>query len=345
MTRVDASDLVARLGREAEAVCRAYLSAGRRVGRYWVVGDVRNSPGRSTFVRLTGAERGRDAAGKWTDAATGEHGDLLDVIREALGLGSFREAAEEAQRFLWLPRTRPLARLGSGRPQADRDSAKAARRLFAASRPITGTLVETYLASRGIPTLPGACALRFHPSCFYWRDERSLPERWPAMVAAVTDLAGRQTGAQRTWLATDGRGKAPVATPHRAIGELLGAAVRFGAPEAVLAAGEGIETVLSVRAALPALPMLAALSATHLAAIRFPAGLRRLYVICDRDAAGYGAREVLFARAAAVGIEAVELTPIRGDFNDDLRGFGIGALRAALREQLRPEDLERFLGP
>ena len=48
----DASELAHRLAREAEAVCRHYLSNGRREGRYWLVGDVRNTPGRSMFVRL-----------------------------------------------------------------------------------------------------------------------------------------------------------------------------------------------------------------------------------------------------------------------------------------------------
>jgi len=34
-----------------------------------------------------------------TDAATGEHGDLLDIIRESLGLRDFPDVAEEARRF------------------------------------------------------------------------------------------------------------------------------------------------------------------------------------------------------------------------------------------------------
>ena len=103
----DASELAHRLAREAEAVCRHYLSNGRREGRYWLVGDVRNTPGRSMFVRLKGPESGRGAAGKWTDAATGEHGDLLDVIRESCGLLDFHDVADEARRFLRLPRSDP----------------------------------------------------------------------------------------------------------------------------------------------------------------------------------------------------------------------------------------------
>jgi len=62
-----AADLARRLARDAEAVCRHYLSNGRRYGRYWLVGDVANTPGRSLFVRLTGPESGKGAAGKWTD--------------------------------------------------------------------------------------------------------------------------------------------------------------------------------------------------------------------------------------------------------------------------------------
>ena len=88
----DASELARRLAREAEAVCRHYLSNGKREGRYWMVGDVHNTPGRSLFVRLKDSTKG--PAGKWTDAATGEHGDLLDIIRESLGLQDFREVAE-----------------------------------------------------------------------------------------------------------------------------------------------------------------------------------------------------------------------------------------------------------
>ena len=63
----DASELARRLARDAEAVCRHYLSNGRRRGRYWTVGDVRNTPGRSMFVRLSGPESGLGAAGKWTE--------------------------------------------------------------------------------------------------------------------------------------------------------------------------------------------------------------------------------------------------------------------------------------
>lgn len=343
MARRDASELAQRLGRQAEAVCRHYLSAGYREGRYWLVGDVRNTPGRSMFVRLKGADSGRGAAGKWTDAATGEHGDLLDVIRESCGLIDFKDVAEEARTFLSLPHPEPDPDHQRRPASAPAGSPEAARRLFAMSRPITGTIVETYLRKRGITALHGTGSLRFHPRCYYRPDEHSPTETWPAMIASVTDLDGRITGVHRTWLSPEGSGKAPIDTPRRAMGELLGHAVRLGTAHDVIAAGEGIETILSLRMALPGLPMAAALSAAHLAAILFPATLRRLYIARDDDPAGDGARDSLVERAQTAGIEAIVLSPTLGDFNEDLRTLGVGALRAAIRQQLAPEDVARFL--
>ncbi|KTT73832.1 DNA primase [Sphingomonas sanguinis] len=342
MARDDASDLAQRLGRQAEAVCREYLSNGRRQGNYWQVGDVRNAPGRSMYVRLKDTVKG--PAGKWTDAQSGEHGDLLDVIRESLGLIDFADAAEEARRFLSLPHPEPepTPKLYASTP-APSGSAEAARRLVAMCRPIGKSLVETYLHGRAITDLHGTANLHFHPRCYYRPDDHGPTEQWPAMIAAVTDLSGRITGAHRTWLAPDGSGKAPIDTQRKAMGDLLGNAVRFGIPGDVMAAGEGIETILSARQAIPGMAMAAGLSAAHLAAILFPETLRRLYIVRDNDSAGNGARKSLVERADVAGIEAIVLTPRLKDFNEDLRHFGTDALRAMLRVQLAPLDVARFM--
>jgi Toprim domain len=344
----DASELARRLAREAEAVCRHYLSSGRREGRYWLVGDARNTPGRSMFVRLKGPATGRGAAGKWTDAATGEHGDLLDVIRESRGLLDFSDVAEEARRFLRLSRSDSEPPSKPARITAQTGSPEAARRLFAMSQPIARTLAERYLRDRSITALHDGSSLRFHPRCYYRPDDGSPTETWPAMIARVTDLDDNTTGAHRTWLDPDGfdlirLGKAPIDTPRCALGDLLGNAVRFGAAGDVLAAGEGIETMLSLRSALPTLPMAAALSASHLAALLLPLSLRRLYIARDADTAGDAAATALAERAEAAGIEALRLSPRVGDFNEDLRAFGVDDLRAALRIQLAPQDVVRFI--
>lgn len=335
-------DLARRLADRAESVCRHYLSNGRRQGNYWTVGDVRNTPGRSMFVRLKDTAKG--SAGRWTDAATGEHGDLLDVMREALGLTTFGDVAKEARSFLggsYVEARSPTPVHYSTRALAG--SIESGRRLFGMSRPINGTVVETYLRGRGMTTLHGTGALRFHPHCYYRPDDDGPTETWPAMIAAVTDHDGRLTGAHRTWLAPDGTGKAPIDTPRRAMGDLLGNAVRFGVPGSVMAAGEGIETTLSLRCALPSMAMAAALSAAHLAAILFPPTLKRLYIIRDNDPAGDGARDRLIERAIEAGIEAIVLSPSMEDFNEDLRYLGLEPLRTSIADQLLRRDRVRYL--
>ena len=67
------------------------------------------------------------------------------------------------------------------------------------------------------------------------------------------------------------------------------------------------------------------------------------YVARDRDRAGDIAVATLTERVQSAGIEALTLSPALGDFNEDLRQLGIDELRAALRVQLAPEDVPRFL--
>jgi hypothetical protein len=336
-----AADLARLLARNAEAVCRHYLSNGHREGRYWLVGDVANTRGRSLFVRLSGPDHGKGAAGKWTDAATGEHGDLLDLIALNRGLDRLRDTLDEAQAFLALPPDQLVPR--RDRLPASGGSPESARRLYAMSRPIVGTLAQTYLHSRGIVTVFDGDPLRFHPRCYYRPDEHSPAETWPALIAAVTDLGGKITGAHRTWLDPSGHDKAPIASPRRAMGHLLGHGVRFGVAGDVMAAGEGIETILSLRVIMPTLPMVAALSANHLAALLLPPTLRRLYVARDADRAGDVAMASLCTRAKAAGIEPCVLSPCFDDFNEDLRRLGNEWLRVSLCQQLVPQDVERFL--
>jgi len=225
-----AGELSERLAQNVQAVCRHYLPAGRREGRYWMVGDVAGAPGRSLYVRLFETERG--GIGNWVDAATGEHGDLIDLIRLNQRHGRLAETIDEAERFLSLP---PSAddeqRNRSPGPPARAGSPAAARRLFAASKPIIGTLAATYLHSRGIRHLADLPALRFHPRCYYRSNDDDMPGTpgaFAALIASVTDNDGSHTGTHRTWLDASVSMKAEVASPRRAMGNILGNAVRFG---------------------------------------------------------------------------------------------------------------------
>lgn len=335
-----ASAIARDLARQAERLCRRYLSNGRREGNYWLVGDIHNTPGRSLYVRLRATADGTGHAGKWTDAQSGEHGDLLDIVRAATLTGTLAEALADARRFLSLPADIVEERRGD--PGTVRSgSPEAARRLLAIANPIAGTLVEAYLEGRGISSIPGTEALRFHPRCWYRPSADDLPgtpRAMPAMIAAVTDLAGRVEGAHRTWLTPDGADKAAVAYPRRAMGYLLGNGVRFGGEASVMAAGEGVESILSLRAAVTHLPAIAALSAAHLAALAFPPTLRRLYVASEPDDAGRRAFAVLTDRANRVGIEVLPIDSQREDLNADIRAIGLDRLRDQILAQLHGDD-------
>jgi len=320
---VNAAAVAAALAGRAEEVCRRYLPHGRRSGRYWVAGDIRGARGRSLFVRL--APPG--TRGKWTDASTGEHGDLLDLVRLASGAGSLRAALAEARAFLSLPpMPAPVGPDGYDRTEA-------ARRLWQRCRVIDGTHAEAYLRARAIDRCRFP-ALRFHPRLLH-RDEGGV-RRLPALVAAVTADDGTVAGVHRTWLDPSRPAKAVLARPRKALGRVHGLAVRFGdpAPDTLLV-GEGIETVLSIVTAMPDTVAAAALSAGSLGAFAPPPGLSCLVIARDNDPEGERAAERLARRGARAGVAAQIVAPEGGDFNDDLLALGAAALRARLAPAFR----------
>ncbi|MDE0705298.1 MAG: toprim domain-containing protein [Rhodospirillaceae bacterium] len=322
-----AAAIAAALAARAEEVCRRYLPHGRRQGRYWVAGDIDGARGRSLFVRLSGAGK----PGKWTDAATGEHGDLLDLIRYRTKAPTLRAALDEARRFLALPAA-PAAPL-----DAPYDATEAARRLWRRCRAVDGTHAERYLRARGLSRCRFA-ALRFHPALRY-REGASV-RRFPALVAAVTARDGSIAGVQRTWLDPRSPAKAGVAAPRKALGRVYGLAVRFGVPadDAALVVGEGIETVLSLVTAVPEITAAAALSAGSLGAFAPPPGIARLVIARDNDEDGALAAERLARRCARAGVAATIVVPAGSDFNDDLVDLGAAALRARFAPLFRCAD-------
>ena len=320
-----AAAVAAALAARAEEVCRRYLPNGRRLGRYWICGDLDGARGRSLFVRLSGSGK----PGGWTDAATGQHGDLLDLIRYRSGAPTLRAALDEARAFLALEPA-PDRDPGAARPtvsDAPYDGAQAARRLWRRCRAIDGSHAERYLHARGLLQCRFA-ALRFHPELRY--REGSTVRRFPALVAAVTAGDGAITGVQRTWLDPRRPAKAGVAVPRKALGRIHGLAVRFGVPSglAPLVVGEGIETVLSLVTAVPEITAAAALSAGSLGAFAPPPGLARLVIARDNDEDGALAAERLARRCARAGVAATVIVPAGNDFNDDLVDLGVAALRA-----------------
>src|SRR3546814_17528281 len=79
---------------------------------------------------------------------------------------SLGDTLAEARRFLSLPPPDPVKR--NPRPRrASPGSREAAARPWAASNPIAGTLVRTYLATRALRRGGDLPARRYHPHCSY----------------------------------------------------------------------------------------------------------------------------------------------------------------------------------
>ena len=329
---MNAADTAAALAARAEQVCARYLPHGKRQGRYWCAGDVRGASGRSLFVRLEPP----GTPGRWQDSATGEHGDLLDLVRLATGSASLREALAEARRFL----AQPAPPASTRRDTYDRTAA--ARNLWDRCGPIDSTHAEAYLKARSIHRCRFP-ALRFHAALPY-RSDADGWRRYPALVAAVTGNDGALEGVHRSWLDPRQPRLARVSRPRMALGRIHGLAVRFGEPHTAttLLVGEGIETVLSLVTAWPdtilpdAVPphavAAAALSAGSLGAFVPPKHVTRLIVAQDRDEAGARASRRLQLRCTRLGVAISVLVPDRNDFNDDLRAFGAKPLARRLAQ-------------
>ena len=331
--RVSVAEISADLGARAECFCRAYFPDGHRQGSYWQVGDTSGAVGRSLVIRLH-AQDGRKAGG-WTDYATGEFGDLIDLLHAKLGSTSFKETLTEAQHFLGSTpiSADPAPRRTMKSPAASNSSRMmSARKLFAAGKPVLGTAAAAYLHQRGIARF--GPALRYHPRV-YFRSADTGPDQpryAPALLAKITDNQGNITGCARTYLdPTIGR-IADLRNPKRILGQLHGNAVRFwsGSKPADLIVGEGLESTLSVGTALPELNLASCLTATHLSLFIPPSVIKRIWIARDNDVAGERAAQTLASKLGSSGIECRHLVPLLGDFNEDLLAFGKGGLRKVL---------------
>jgi len=91
---ITAGEISERLARQAESVAQKLLPGGKRDGREYVSGSTGGDAGKSLKVCISG-----DKAGLWSDFATGEAGDLLDLWAATRGI-SVADALREARDYL-----------------------------------------------------------------------------------------------------------------------------------------------------------------------------------------------------------------------------------------------------
>ena len=212
-----------------------------------------------------------------------------------------------------LPKTRtpPTAATENRRRQG------AALRLAEGSLPALGTLADIYLTGRALPGLAASPALRY-------RHDTPHPEggKLPALVALVTNADGRTVAVHRTYLARDGRGKAPILPDRASLGPVWGGAIRLAdaTADGVVVIGEGIESAASA-GRLIGLPAWAAISAGNLArGLALPPAIRRVVIAADPDPPGETAARAAADRWQQAGLLVQIARPTgTGDFNDLLR--------------------------
>jgi hypothetical protein len=182
-----------------------------------------------------------------------------------------------------------------------------------------GTIVEAYLASRGL-RLPIPSTIRVSRS--WWRHPEGRNR--PCMVALVEHVERGAVAIHRTFLAIDGSTKAAFREPRRSLGPIGGGAVRLAPAGPELLVGEGLETCLSGMQETGA-PAWAALSAGGIEQLVLPPLplARRLIILADHDDNGRGERAAYTAarRWLAEGREPAIAMPkaVGTDWNDVLR--------------------------
>jgi hypothetical protein len=209
--------------------------------------------------------------------------------------------------------------------QSDADRTRFALSIWRVARLPKGTLVETYLAARGLSLgheVIRADALRFHPACPFGAD------RHPAMVALMRDIITNEPKAiHRTALKPDGSGKAGLSggrSPKRMLGPARGAAVKLIDDAEVtigLGIAEGIENALTAICA-GWLPVWATGCKGAVASFPVLAGIEALTVISDPEPGGVQAAHQCARRWHKAGREATVIEPKwAGSDINDLLGY------------------------
>ncbi|MEQ8652419.1 MAG: toprim domain-containing protein [Kiloniellales bacterium] len=210
----------------------------------------------------------------------------------------------------WLIRRRP------DRPEdKNKDRSASALRLWERTLPPRATVLEVYLHWRGI-TLNLPASLRFHTDL-----KHPSGGRWPGMVALVTNgVTGKPQAVHRSFLARDGRGKAPVDPQRMMLGPCAGGAVRLADPEKELLVGEGVETCLAAMQA-SGKPAWAAMSAPGLGSLELPPAIEKVIVLADGDLPGEAAARGCATRWRREGRHVrIARPPLGLDFADLLEG-------------------------
>jgi len=301
--------------------------------------------------------------GSWKDFASDDRGDVVDLVAYLKGWDRMEvvrwaenrygiRRMSDAERRVLDEKARSKQITEAAREAEDEIRARAwASDIFEAAVPrISGTLVETYFAHRGLelramPWLEHQW-FRFHPGLEWWRgaerDETGRKIRrgpvFPALVSRMVDGRGNARAIHCTFLAPDGRGKAPVEKPKLMFPKTKGLVIRVArgdtrmTPEGAAKhgligpalVGEGVEDAATFALATPELRTIAAGSLSGLLHMPDLACVESWLVARDNDWGKPQAAEIFdraMTRLRSFGKPVEEISAIGGakDFNDMVR--------------------------
>lgn len=309
-----AQEIAAALADRIRQLVPDLLPGGHREGHEWRAGSLAGEAGSSLGVHLAGQK-----AGVWSDFATGEAGDALDLIRAVLGV-DMPEAMGWARCWLGmeagdavLPNRRPIAPKPAPEPEPDRW-----RSPWLAARSIAGTLAETYLAGRGLKfDDPEGRVLRFSASRARKSPIDAVIEHHPALLAALSDTrTGEQCGVINIYLKADGSDRIRDRKGKTVTGRAKGSVVmlsEFDEPTMGLTLCEGVETGIAIYRAEQR-PIWACGGAGTVATFPVLDGIEALTIAADADEVGQQAAEACAARWREAGREVVIAAPPVGDW-------------------------------
>jgi len=227
--------------------------------------------------------------------------------------GEFYDARRAGEDKPFIPHIKTRSDIING----DEIRIKRAQEIWEQSVDPRGTLVEHYLADRGL-SLDGMAnrVIRFHEACPWKDDETDELLRIPAMIAVMHDIQTNELRAvQITRLRADGS-----KLGRKIRGVAAGASIKVSPDESVtqgLTIGEGLETVLAGMK-LGFCPGWACGGTANLRNFPVLGGIEALTILVDHDEPGQSAAAECAGRWLAAGIEVFRHMPRKSgdDFND-----------------------------
>lgn len=238
----------------------------------------------------------------------GASGDVLDYVQRLHGVGLIDAAEILGGSNLPIVTVR-----AADTARVNRTSEAVA--IWNGAKNAAGSPVERYLTSRGVNHLPSS--IRFQ------RLSYGKSETIPCLIAAVQDVHAHIVGIQRTYLRSDGKGKADVPKPKLSLGKVSGGAVRLGqiGESGIVTVCEGLEDGCTLTQELGG-PVWVAAGASMLPAMQFPSGVRSVVIAADNDDAGTIAANKAAEGFMSRGLVVRIIRPLKGfkDFNAELQG-------------------------